>query len=437
MSYFCVSALRRGICALVLTVSAGEASGQLIDLPEGIPSAASGLALTAGVPGYETSPAVSAATRRERDYDPLRIRYHGFLIGSTLTEGLGYDSNPAGQPQAVGSLVETTEAAVRAASDWNRNAVTFFGGLDDHRYPQQPQQSTTNWTLATGGAYDIDRDQLTGSFLHLSSYLTPRDLNIPQITEPEPYSVNDLRLGYRAELSRLALTPTVDYALWRYDNLVQNGAPVVLTFQSRNVATASLTASYEVSTLRHLLLVTRAINTHYVQPIAGDPNRDSVGPDLLVGLNYGTGGVWRYRALIGYQARYYASSFLTPARGFTAEGDLVWTPSGLTKVTASFLRSLEENAASVSVVGYTLTHGRLVVDHEYRHDVLLQAHAEADRASYQQGGGQATILNAGVEGTWLLNRNMRATISYEYTDRLSGSTSFTENVVLVRLRLAL
>ena len=109
----------------------------------------------------------------------------------------------------------------------------------------------------------------------------------------------------------------------------------------------------------------------------------------------------------------------------------------LTTLTASFLRAIEEDAATTSTVGYTLTHGALVLDHEYARNILFQARGSADQAAYQQGGGQATILAGGLGVTWLLNRKMQATMSYDHTRRLSGSTSFSENVVLLHLHFAL
>jgi hypothetical protein len=420
-----------------LSLAGGTASAQLLDLPSGIPGYGASPWVTNGLPGYATGPRAAAAAARQQFYEPLGVRLGGFLLYPTASEAVGYDTNPEGQPNPAGSLAEATDASLLATSNWNRNAVAIFGGIDDHRYPQQSEQSTTDWTVAGGARYDLGRDQLVATYLHLNSHLTPRDLNIPQITEPEPYTADDFRLGYRAELARLTLTPVADFTEWRYANLIQNGLPLVLTYQSRNVATASLMLGYQLSDLHRLLVVARGVDTHFVQPLAGQPGFDSRGPDFLAGLDYDTGGVWHYRALMGYQARFYVSPAFSPFGGVTANAQLSWAPTGLTTLTASFLRAIEEDAATTTTVGYTLTHGGLVIDHEYSRNLLLEAHAVADQAAYQQGGGEATILGAGFAATWLLNRKMQATMSYDYNRRLSGGTSFIENVFLVHLRFAL
>ena len=53
-----------------------------------------------------------------------------------------------------------------------------------------------------------------------------------------------------------------------------------------------------------------------------------------------------------------------------AEGALIWSPSGMTTITATLHASIED-AAQETNAGYTYTRARLTVDHEYRRNVLL------------------------------------------------------------------
>ena len=70
----------------------------------------------------------------------------------------------------------------------------------------------------------------------------------------------------------------------------------------------------------------------------------------------------------------------------------------MTTLTAAPTRGIED-AAQEGIVGYTFTGARLVLDHEYRRDLLLQASAGMQRADFLQGGGQSTGITLGAGAT--------------------------------------
>jgi hypothetical protein len=79
----------------------------------------------------------------------------------------------------------------------------------------------------------------------------------------------------------------------------------------------------------------------------------------------------------------------------------------------------------------------LAVDHELRSNILLRGHVEFDRSLLPQGSGQATMYNAGTGITWLMNRRVRLVVSYDFSARASGATSYTEHIALVRIAFGL
>jgi hypothetical protein len=153
-------------------------------------------------------------------------------------------------------------------------------------------------------------------------------------------------------------------------------------------------------------------------------------------MGSGAGAVWRYRALAGFQIRQYASTAYKPLSGPVLEANIIWQPTGLTSVTGSALHTIAESSLTDNT-NYTLTQARLTIDHELRRNVLLQAHAEIDKAEYPRNAGNATILLAGASATWLVNRRVRLIGSYEYSTRDSGPTGFVEHVALVRVGFGL
>ncbi len=122
---------------------------------------------------------------------------------------------------------------------------------------------------------------------------------------------------------------------------------------------------------------------------------------------------------------------------------MIWSPSGLTTVTATVTREIED-AAQEGNAGYTFTGARVVLDHEYLRNVLLQVSAGAQRASFLQGGGQASDYSVGGGVTWLVNRHMRLSATYDFTDQ-RGSRSptvpttgnYTRSIGLLTLRFGM
>ena len=94
---------------------------------------------------------------------------------------------------------------------------------------------------------------------------------------------------------------------------------------------------------------------------------------------------------------------------------------------------------------------QLRVDHEYWRNVILQARTGFFVDNYSQNQGTQTLFQAGVSVTWLLNRNLRLSASYDYADRSTASngavgsvnstqnigTGYTEDRYLLQLRVGL
>jgi hypothetical protein len=117
-------------------------------------------------------------------------------------------------------------------------------------------------------------------------------------------------------------------------------------------------------------------------------------------------------------------------------------PSGLTTITGRLTRSIED-AAQEGVSGYTYTGAKLMLDHEYLRNVLFHAHLGIQRADYLQGGGTETSYGLGASVTWLMNRHVRLSASYSFTNQTSteaaqtlGGSHFTRNVYLLTLGFA-
>jgi hypothetical protein len=115
---------------------------------------------------------------------------------------------------------------------------------------------------------------------------------------------------------------------------------------------------------------------------------------VLVGLSDDRDALWRYRLLVGWEERQFAARVYHRHDAPVAEAELIWSPSGMTTVTGTLTRSIED-AAREGVAGYTYTAAALTLDDEYDRDILVQA-----TGGLQQAGLPARRRPADRAAAW-------------------------------------
>ena len=406
--------------------------------------------------GAGIAPGVTVASRVRPDYAEIPVRLGSFLVQPDLAESLGYDDNVTGTPKGRGSAVSQTTASVSANSDWSRNSLGAYATVDALQYPDQPRQSFTDWSGSLAGRRDLGRDALSVSYSHLNLNQTSRTLDAPQLDHPIAVRVDDLRATYDAQFSRVLLRPGVDVIDDSYDSGSVGGVAYLQGYRDRVVVTPSLEARYEVAPLRSVVLVVRDATAGYRNRPAGTPTRDFNDASVLGGVDYDTGGLVRLRLLAGYERRSFTNGGFPTISAPIVEGSAVYTPTGLTTLTASASRYIEDAAADLTI-GYTETALTFQLDHEYLRNVLLTAKAGYFKDDYAQGQSGQSFYSGSLGANWLLNRSLRLGLTYSFTDRQSGAnsqpgvnagggafgasqpfgSSYSENQVLLQLRLGL
>jgi hypothetical protein len=396
-----------------------------------------------GVPGYGAEPGVTVASRLRPDTQPLGVPAGAFILHPALEQSIGYDDNVLGGPVPLGSWVVGTRPSLLVSSDWSRDALGLYVSADDRRDLDAPAQSRTDWTASLGGSVDIGRDRLTLAIAHIDSHEDRSDLDALPTDRPVPFQVDDARASYAWLSGRWTVTPAVEASSWQYGETSILGMPASQSYRDRTVLLGGTTVSYELAPQRNLVFVTRAIGQDYTHPSPGGSTLNSTGYQALIGFDYDDDAVWRYRLLLGAEHRDFAAAAFPARTAAITEGEVAWMPSGLTTVTASFTRSMED-AAQAGVAGFTLTTAKLTVDHELRRDLLLHAFSGLQHADFLQGGTQQTGAMFGLGATWLVNRRVQLSLTYDYTEQRGSGTAalplsgdYTGSLALLTLRFAL
>jgi hypothetical protein len=397
----------------------------------------------AGVPGYGAEPGVTVASRLRPETQPEGLRDGSFILHPAWEQSLGYDSNVLGGPTPMGSWVVGTRPSLLVASDWSRDALGAYVAADDRRDLGAPAQSRTNWTASIGGSVDIGRDRLTLAVAHIDSHEDRTELDALPTDRPVPFQVNDFRASYAWVSGRWTVTPNLEASSWHYGETSILSAPASQSYRDRTVLLGGTTVSYELAPQRTLVFVTRAIGQDYTHPSPGAASLNSTGYQALGGFDYDDDAVWRYRLLLGAEHREFAAASFPARTAAIAEGEVAWMPSGMTTATASLTRSMED-AAQEGVAGFTYTTAKLTLDHELQRSLLLHAYAGLQHADFLQGGAQQTSYLLGIGATWLVNRRVQLSATYDFTEqRGSGTTAiplsgdYTRDLALLTLRLGL
>jgi hypothetical protein len=374
------------------------------------------------VPGYDQELGVTVLSRQRPLYAEPGVHAGSFLVKPQLGESFGYDSNPIGVKSAPGSWVLQTAPSVSANSDWSRNSLGIDVSATNYRYLNTPNDSHTDWNASIGGGYTIGRHDLTLAYSHLSLNQSPGDIGAVPSDTFVHYQVEDVRSAYTFDAGRFSFTPNVDFRNYTFDNTTIQGVPVSQQYRNRNVVSGGVTTRYALSDQRNLIFVLQGVESTYTKNPVTTPIPNSTGILALGGLDYEASGVWRYQLLLGVEVRTYQSSAYKTQTAPVAQASVIWTPTGLTTVTGQLARVIEDAAAEGSAA-YTYTTARLIVDHEYLRNVLLQGRAGMQVAQYGQGGGTQTSFTVGAGVNWLMNRNMRLSADYDFTTQNSGSSA--------------
>ena len=362
--------------------------------------------LPADVPGFATAPGVTVASRLRPLYQPRGVRFGLIMAHPRLDLGVGYDSDATGLPGGKGSWVTDTAPSLALGAAWDRDSIGAFLSLDDRRATGQPTADRTDWTAAAGAQLRAGAQTLHLAAARLSSHQDASEVGALPTDRPVPFTLTTLRAADRIRLGLLSLTPTMDLAAWRFGAASLGGVPVAQTYRDRDVLQGGVTARYILAPRQSAVLVLRGLHARYTAPEPGAPSRDSTGLLALAGIDDASDGLWHYRLLLGWERRAFAAAQYRTHSAPVIEAQLAFSPDGMTTLTATLSRRIED-AAQEGVAGYTATSAGLALDREVRRNLLLHASAALTHAAFLQGGGTETGTTLAASVTWLLNRRMR------------------------------
>jgi len=431
------SGLIAAVCAgAAILGQAGSARAQLINrllVP--------GLVVDSLPDRIATADRTTVLGRPRPEYDPLGIRAGRFTIRPGISEGVLYDSNVLGTARAKGGFGLDTQGSVNIATDLGRNGLDVNLSADDVRYLSGGaaigNQSHTNYLATLSGYQDWRNGRVLLDATAAQLNLLQTSLDSPGGTQPQTYQVNTARLAYRTAPALLVWEPFVRFTAVRYGTIAVAPGQVPSALRDRDTIGGGVIGRYMLAERRNIIVSAEGFGSSYLRtdPVTG--SRDYTGATVLAGIEYGPPAFYQFRALAGIETRSFPNRAFKPRTVPVAEVELIVSPTRRSTATATVSRRIDDSSDEASA-GFTYTEGRLQLDYEVLHNVLLQTFGVGQRASYLQGGRRETLYGGGAGATWLVNRNFRLTTTYGYFHRESNRTvPYDEHSVLLRLAYGL
>jgi hypothetical protein len=360
-----------------------------------------------------------------------------------LGVSVGYDNNIFGGPAQRGAWEIATQPSVLASTENSIGSAGLYLSADDVHYLGVSTQDRTDGSAFFGGTFNIGRDKLTLGAGYLSQHEDRTALDALPSDRPVAFTVANFRASYEAAFGRFTATPSLEFNQFQFVNTTIFGQPVSEAARDRSSVQSGVTLRYEWMSGRDLLWVNRLVDTRYDHPSPGQPSNDSKAWQTLFGVDYDDDTVWRYRLLGGVEYRQAAAASSASQTTGIAEAEVTWSPTGMTTLRASAFRGIED-AAQTGLSNYTYTSAQLRADHELLRNVVLSASATIRQATFNQTGGQQLGLGFDTGANWLINRNLRLSLTYDFADvrnaHLPAGTvagDYTRGLTLLAVRVAL
>jgi len=363
----------------------------------------------AALPEAERAAAIETLTR-EPDADPFQptgIRLGSFVLRPALEQGIEWSSNASGTAGGGSDFLSESTLRLNAASDWSRHSASLdaFGTY-------RTSVTGTGFSEFRGGA-DARASVELGNEFTLNSALgyqhRPEDASSPAAvpgtaTRPLRQTLSG-SLGLEKGIGKVRLAATGRATRDIYgDAQLSTGGVLSQADRNQTLYALALRGGYEVSPA-----LTPFVEAEYGRRIydnlvdAGGYRRSANRYALRAGTAIDLGEKLNGELSAGWVQEIADDARLAAVSGFTAAGNLLWSP--IRGTTVALTGSTEvEGATAPGASGSILYSSALRVTRELRANLTGTATLGADWRNYAASSDTDLTLSAEASLTWWFNR---------------------------------
>ena len=141
-------------------------------------------------------------------------------------------------------------------------------------------------------------------------------------------------------------------------------------------------------------------------------------------------------ASIAYSKRTYEDPRLPNAKGLLPAGSLIWTPTGLTKVTLAAISAIEESTVP-GVSGVITRNYSVAVEHAFRRYLIATLKAGYGTADYDGSDRFDKIYSIGGDLVYKLTRDLqlKGQLRHDWLNSTMPSADYRATLFMLGVRL--
>ncbi|MCO4055710.1 MAG: outer membrane beta-barrel protein [Bosea sp.] len=393
--------------------------------------------------GLATAAVRPARPAQADPWEPLGLRLGTFIVTPSITQSLGYDTNPSRSSTAPkGSAVSRTDGELRVRSDWSTHSFTSSLRAGYSYYTSQRDASRPDAVGISNLRLNVTRDTDIDIDTRLSlETQRPGSTNFNAATTDRPnvYGYGG-SAGVTQRFNRLSVNLRGSVDRTTYDD-ARDTLGGLIRQSDRNVTQLGgrLRLGYEVTPGVQPFVEVGADQRVFDERT--DQNgfrRGSTGATARVGSSFELTRQLTGEASVGYQQRDFEDPRLKELRGVVGDAALVWSMTPLTTVTLRAATELADtNLPNVS--GAVNRRLGIEVSHELRRNWSVTGLASAARSRFDGTGLTEDSWSLGLRTEYRFTRTtaVRASFTHERLRSTAPGSDYTANIILVGLRMQL
>ncbi len=348
----------------------------------------------------------TADARDETAYDPTGIRMGSFILLPAVELRGGYTSNAAQSSAGHPSGTMTIAPDILLKSDWASNEFQFrLKGAYEY-FTDTTVAPDPNLYVEANGRVDLPSDWA----LRLKADYTYDTQSSNQYGYPkradQPPGINTYDAGATldGEVGRMVVQLRGTATYTGYDDIKIDNVSVTQAYLDNTLINTAARLGYQWTPAVAPFVEVQLSNRVFNNPT--DPSgysRDSQGITLRGGIAYSAAPILKGEIALGWRHETYTDSQFAPFDLPTVDASLIWSPSPLTQVALVAATSIDPatdiNASSTIVYDLGLSVERYV-----RRNFTLAADLGWQHQHYIDADVNEITYEAGIQGTWKLNR---------------------------------
>ncbi|WCL53387.1 outer membrane beta-barrel protein [Gimibacter soli] len=408
------------------------------------------LAGAISAPAFAESSVVQVSKKPRQDYDALGLSVGSFYLMPSAVGGVTIDDNIyATDTGKVDDTIFNVKPEVGLYSNWNNNSFAVIASADLGYYDQNSREDYEDYTLTSYGTLEVMEGTYFDAGVDYSKLHEDRGSpdSLGAVADPTEYNMFKANVAFTRDLSLLSMKLFADYTRRNFKDADLVGGGINNNDdRDRKRYNVGLRLGYEIgdSTEAYVLGSRNKVEYDNSQEDGG-PLRDGNGYRLVVGGVLDITGTTSIDVYAGYLNHDYDSSVLKDVGKFTYGAAIEWSPTELTSMKLGVSQDVVETSVSdenalgafVPVAGILNTGVDFTIEHELMENLILSGIASYARQEFIGTVREDDVLGFGLAGEYLINRNLRLKLRYDYSDKSNevGRGEFSRNKIMASLKL--